>query len=126
MIDHISVSAPLVVQVKGLCVPLSVPLGTYNKCILCGNEESSEHDLQFCTGINDQRAALMTSVNSYLNWDNFDSFRMKYRWLFVLMDSGYDITEWDLVVDIVAQGNSWHNDHKAWSYRQIISYTSFM
>ncbi len=39
----------------------------FNKCILCGCEDSAEHFLEFCMGINDQRVALMTSVNIFLH-----------------------------------------------------------
>ncbi len=39
------------------------PKCMFNKCIVFGGEDSVEHFLKFCMGINDQRIALMTSVN---------------------------------------------------------------
>ncbi len=50
----------------------------------------------FCMGINDQRVGLMTSVNIFLNANDFNSLSMKDRWLFILTDAGYnEITEWE-------------------------------
>ncbi len=47
-------------------------------------------------GINDQRVGLMTSVNIFLNANDFNSLSMKDRWLFILTDAGYnEITEWE-------------------------------
>ncbi len=39
-------------------------------------------------GINDQRVALMTSVNIFLKSNDFNSLSMKDRWLFILTDAG--------------------------------------
>ncbi len=47
-------------------------------------------------GINDQRVALMTSVNIFLKSNDFHSLSMKDRWLFILTDARYyEITEWE-------------------------------
>ncbi len=47
-------------------------------------------------GINDQRVALMTSVNIFLNSNDFNSLSMKARWIFILRGAGYnEITEWE-------------------------------
>ncbi len=74
-------------------------------CILCGGEDSVEHALEFCMGINDQRVALMTSVNILLNSNDFNSLSMKDRWLFILTDAEYnEITEWERFGGIVAKG----------------------
>ncbi len=39
------------------------PKCMFNKGILCGGEDNVKHFLEFCMRINDQRVALMTSVN---------------------------------------------------------------
>ncbi len=57
-------------------------------------------------GINDQRVALMPSVNIILNSNDFNSLSMKDRWLFILTDARYnEITEWEPFGGIVAKGN---------------------
>ncbi len=77
----------------------------FNKCILCGGEDSMEHFLKFCMRINDQRVALMTSVNIFLNSNDFNSLNMKDRWLFILTDAGYnEFTVWEPFGGIVAKG----------------------
>ncbi len=48
------------------------------------------HFLEFCMGINDQREALMTSVNIFLNSNDFNSMSMKDRWLFILTEVRYN------------------------------------
>ncbi len=59
----------------------------------------------FCMGINDQTVALMTSLNIFLNSNDFTSLRMKDRWLFILIDARYNkITEWEYFGGIVAMG----------------------
>ncbi len=64
-----------------------------------------EHFLEFCMGINDERVALMTSINIFLNSNDFNSLSMKDRWLFILTDAGYDeFTEWKPFGGIVAKG----------------------
>ncbi len=64
-----------------------------------------EHFLEFCMGINDQRVTLMTSVNIFLNSNNFNSLSMKDRWLFILTDAGYnEFTVWEPFRGIVAKG----------------------
>ncbi len=56
-------------------------------------------------GVNDQRVALMTSVNRFLNSNDFNSLSMKDRWLFILTDAGCnEITEWKPFGGIVAMG----------------------
>ncbi len=81
------------------------PKCMFNKCISCGGEDSVEHFLEFCMGINDQRVALMTSVNIFLNSNDFNSLRMKDKWLFILTGVGYnEITEWEHFGGIVAKG----------------------
>ncbi len=62
----------------------------FNKCILSGSEDSVDHFLEFCMGINDQRVALITSVNRFLNSNDFNSLSIKDRWLFILTDAGYN------------------------------------
>ncbi len=64
---------------------------------------SVEHFLEFCMGINDQRVALMTSVNILLNSNDFNSLNMKDRCLFILMDAGYnEFNVWEPFGGIVA------------------------
>ncbi len=83
---------------------LRKPKFIFNKCILCGIEDSVEHILEFCMGIKDQRVALMTSVNIFLNSNDFNSLSMKDRWLFILTDARYnEITEWETFGGIVAK-----------------------
>ncbi len=66
----------------------------FNKCIL-----------QLCMGINVERVALMTSVNRLLNSNDFNSLSMKDRWLFILIDAGYnEITKWEPFGGIVDKG----------------------
>ncbi len=56
-------------------------------------------------GINDQTVALMSSVNRFLNSNDFYSLSMKDRWLFILIDAGYnEITEYETFGGIVAMG----------------------
>ncbi len=56
-------------------------------------------------GINDQRVALMTSVNIFLNLYDFNSMIMKNRWLFILTDGRYnEITEWEPFGSKIAKG----------------------
>ncbi len=56
-------------------------------------------------GINDQRVALTTSVNIFLNSNDFNSLNMKDRWLFILMDAGYnEFNVWEPFGGIVAKG----------------------
>ncbi len=56
-------------------------------------------------GINDQRVTLMTSVNIFLNSNDFNSLNMKDRWLFILTDAGYiEFTVWEPFGGIVAKG----------------------
>ncbi len=77
----------------------------FNKCILCGGEDSVEHFLEFCMGNNDQRVALMTSVNIFLNSNDFNSLNMKDRWLVILTDAGYnEFNVWETFEGIVAKG----------------------
>ncbi len=55
-------------------------------------------------GINDQRVALMTSVNIFLNSNDFNSLSMKNRWLFILTDAGYnEFTVWEPFGGIVVK-----------------------
>ncbi len=78
----------------------------FNKCILCGGEYSVEHFLEFCMGTNDQRVALMTSVNIFLNSNDFNSLSMNDRWLFILTDARYnEFTVWEPFGGIVAKGS---------------------
>ncbi len=76
----------------------------FNKCILCGSEDSMEHFLEFCMDINDQSVALMTNVNRFLNSNDFNSLSMKDIWLFILTDARYnfEITELEPFGGIVA------------------------
>ncbi len=84
---------------------LRKPKFIFNKCILCGIEDSVEHILEFCMGINDQRVALVTSVNIFLNSNDFNSLIMKDRCLFILTNVGYnEITEWEPFGGIVDKG----------------------
>ncbi len=54
-------------------------------------------------GINDKRVALMTSVNIFLNSNDFNSLRVNDRWLLILMDAGCnEIIEWEPFGGIVA------------------------
>ncbi len=78
----------------------------FNKCILCGGEDSVEHFLEFCMGINDQKVvASMISVNIFLNSNDFNSLSMKNRWLFILMDARYnEFTVWEPFGGIVTKG----------------------
>ncbi len=77
----------------------------FNKCILCDGEDSVEHLLQFCMGINDQRVALMTSLNRFLNLNDLNSLHMKHRSLFILRDARYnEITELEPFGGIFAMG----------------------
>ncbi len=47
----------------------------------------------------------MTSVNIFLNSNDFKSLSMKDRWLFNLTDAGYnEFTVWELFGGIVAKG----------------------
>ncbi len=47
----------------------------------------------------------MTSVNRFLNSNDFISLSLKDKWLFILMDTGYnEITEWKSFGGIVAMG----------------------
>ncbi len=53
--------------------------------------------------INDQSVALVTSVNRFLNSNDFNSLCMNDRWLFILTDARYNkITEWEPFGVIVA------------------------
>ncbi len=66
---------------------------------------SVEHFSEFCMGINDKRVALMTSVNIFLNSNDFNSLSMNDRWLLILMDAGYnEIIEWEPFGGIVSKG----------------------
>ncbi len=49
----------------------------FDKCILRGSEDCVEHFLEFCMDINDQRVALMTSLNIFLNSNDFIFLSMK-------------------------------------------------
>ncbi len=47
----------------------------------------------------------MTSVNIFLNSNDFNSLSMKDRWLFILTDAGYnEITDWEPFGGIVDKG----------------------
>ncbi len=47
----------------------------------------------------------MTSVNIFLNSNDFNSLNMKDRWLFILMDAGYnEFNVWEPFGGIVAKG----------------------
>ncbi len=77
----------------------------FNKWTLCGCEDSVEHLLKVCMGTNDQRVPLMTSVNIFLNSNDFNSLSMKDRWLFILTDARYnEFTVWEPFEGIVAKG----------------------
>ncbi len=55
--------------------------------------------------INDQKVALMTSENLFLNSNDFNSLNMKDRWLFILTNARYnEIIKWEPFGDIVAMG----------------------
>ncbi len=88
IVNHISDSAASqsVVQViTGGCMYHSRnPKVMFSQCILFGGEDGVEHILECCMGINVQRVALMTSVNIFLNSNDFNSLSMKDRWLFIL------------------------------------------
>ncbi len=56
-------------------------------------------------GINDQRVALMSIVNRFINSNDVNYLSMKDRWLFILMDARYnEITKWEPFGGIVAMG----------------------
>ncbi len=81
------------------------PKCMFNKCILCGDEDSVEHFLECCMGINDQCVVLMTCVNIFFNSNDFNFMRMKERWLFILTNAGYiHIAEREPFGGIVANG----------------------